>query len=197
MADTARAQYLGGSGVGDAFGRYTTQSVLFIGSTAQAFTVGDAPTAIAAIQVVQDLSAAGSGITAANDIRVKIPARLDMAWDPSVTTATITGGASAKVSTTVSYANSNKTLIVNVTSDFADNEVIYVSGLNFKSFNTAGRDYLTLEVDNLGNDAAADAVSKTIVVPAISGNTSGGRGDGHAVYAYTTQQGQMFHGSDF
>ena len=193
----AWAQYLGGSGTGDALGRYTMQDVVYIGSAAQTFTLGQAPGAITAIQIYQDLAATGGGISAANDIRVKIPARLDMTWDPSVTTATRAGSASGKVSATVSFANSNKTLVIDVTSPFADGEAVVISGLNFANFNTAVADALTLETDNNGMNDAADPAIESIVMAGISGNTYGGNGDGYAdagfadhVYGYTGGTGK-------
>ena len=50
-------------------------------------------------------------ITAANDIRIKIPATTGLLWDTTDTTATIAGSAAAKVSGTVSYTDAGKTLI--------------------------------------------------------------------------------------
>ena len=54
-----------------------------------------------------------------DDIRITVPVGFNMSWDSSDTTATIGGGASSKVSTTVSYEDSGRTLVLDVTSDFA------------------------------------------------------------------------------
>src|SRR5439155_1425718 len=82
----------------------------------QVFVVGQAPTAISAITVTD---AATPGISAAQDIRVRIPATLSMTWNTALTTATLTGGAASKVSPTVSYEDGGKTLVLNVTTNFA------------------------------------------------------------------------------
>jgi uncharacterized repeat protein (TIGR01451 family) len=97
----------------------------------QAFTVGDPATAMT-MATITDASTAT--ITAANDIRLRIPASLNMVWNTALTSATIGGGAAAKVSTTVSYEDAGKTLVLNVTSDFAANDAITVAGLQFTSF---------------------------------------------------------------
>ncbi len=68
-------------------------------------------------------------ITAANDIKIQIPAGVNAVWDVSDTTATIGGTAAAKVSTTVSYADST-TLVLNVTENFADSEDVTIAGLS-------------------------------------------------------------------
>ena len=78
----------------------------------QAFNIDDAATTISAITVVDS---ATPTITAANDIRIRIPAGFNMSWDTSDITAIIGGTASAKVSTTVSYEDSDKTLVLDVT----------------------------------------------------------------------------------
>src|SRR3989449_6013987 len=94
----------------------------------QTFVVGDPSTAISAITIT---ATSGGQIKASTDIRVRIPAGLNMTWDPTITTATITGSAAGKVSTTVSYANGNLDLFINVTTNFGNGDQITVSGLNF------------------------------------------------------------------
>jgi len=119
----------------------------------QTFTVGDADTAISAITITDHGET--PTITAANDIRVRIPAGFNMVWDVFDTDATITGSASGKVSTTVFYEDSNRTLVVTVSSNFAAAESITISDLSFKTFSAASSvDYLGLDVDD---DAVADA----------------------------------------
>ncbi len=97
----------------------------------QAFTVGDPATGMTTATITD---AATATITAANDIRLRIPASLNMVWNTALTTATIGGGAAGKVSTTVSYEDVGKTLVLNVTSNFAAGDAITVSGLQFTSF---------------------------------------------------------------
>ncbi|HYT04492.1 MAG TPA: hypothetical protein VEM13_06385 [Gemmatimonadales bacterium] len=97
----------------------------------QTFIVGDPSTAISPITI---RATGGGQIKANNDIRVRIPAGLNMRWDPTITTATITGSAAIKVSTTVSYANGNLDLVINVITNFGNGDQITVSGLNFTNF---------------------------------------------------------------
>jgi photosystem II stability/assembly factor-like uncharacterized protein len=128
----------------------------------QVFTVGDPDTAISTITVTDN--GASATITAANDIRIRIPATFNMTWDTADTTAVIGGGAAAKVSATVSYPDS-RTLLVDVTSDFAAADSITISGLSFSSFSAvSSADNLELDTNN---DAAADATDdKTVQIVA-------------------------------
>ncbi len=97
----------------------------------QTFVVGDPSTGISPITIT---ATSGGQIKQNTDIRVRIPAGLNMTWDPTITTATITGSAAIKVSTTVSYANGNLDLFINVTTNFGNGDQITVSGLNFTNF---------------------------------------------------------------
>ncbi|MBI2891215.1 MAG: LamG domain-containing protein, partial [Nitrospirae bacterium] len=135
---------------------------LYISSAGnQTFGTGMATTPISTITVRDD---GGVFVTAANDIRIKIPPSFNMTWDVTDTTATIGGAAAAKVSTTVSYEDSNKTLVLNVTSDFAAGDAITVSGLSFNNFSAASSaDNLELEVRNDGTTQAYDSKTVTIV----------------------------------
>jgi len=97
----------------------------------QTFVVGDPTTGISPITIT---TTSGGQIKQNTDIRMRIPAGLNMTWDPTITTATITGSAAIKVSTTVSYANGNLDLFINVTTNFGNGDQITVSGLNFTNF---------------------------------------------------------------
>src|SRR5204862_440536 len=90
----------------------------------QLFLVGQAPTTISPITVTD---AATPTITAAQDLRIRIPASFNMTSNTALTTATITGGAASKVSTTVSYEDGGKTLVLNVTNNFTASNQIIVS----------------------------------------------------------------------
>ncbi|MCZ6915840.1 MAG: hypothetical protein O7I93_03600, partial [Gemmatimonadetes bacterium] len=126
----------------------------------QNFTVGDPTTPIAPITITDDLST--PTITAANDIRIRIPAGFNMLWDAADLTATL-GGAVGKVSTAVTYEDAGRTLVLNVTADFAAGEQIIVSGLSFTSFTAASAaDNLELEVFNDAQVSNLD--DKTIAV---------------------------------
>src|SRR6266566_2789442 len=131
----------------------------------QSFVVAQAPTAISAITITD---AATATITAANDLRIRIPATLNMTWNTAVTTATLAGTAAGKVSPTVSYEDGGKTLVLAVTSDFAANDQIVVSGLQYQSFSApAAADNLELVVSGAaGATNASDSRTFHIVTPA-------------------------------
>src|SRR5437016_1812435 len=136
-------------------------------AASQTFVVGQPATAIAAITVTD---AATPGITAAQDIRVRIPATLNMTWNTGVTTATLTGTAASKVSATVSYEDGGKTLVLNVTTSFAGGDQVVVSGLQYKSFTAVSApDYLQLVVTgSAGSTNASDSRTIQIVQPTIA-----------------------------
>ena len=126
----------------------------------QMFNVEDAATAISEITVVD---ATTPEINLTDDIRIRIPSGFNMTWDTSDATATVGGNASGKVSTSVTFEDSNQTLVINVTSNFANGDYITVSGLNFANFSaTSSADNLELEIDNLGT--VRDTDDKTITI---------------------------------
>ena len=170
--------FLGGNGRGEAMVIAGSRAILSMMSTAsQSFTVGDPTTLMSALSITQQFSSA-NGVLTANGIRVKIPAALGMTWDSTVTTATVSGGASGKVSTTVSYENSDKTLVIAATTNFADGDTITVSGLKFKNFTASGDNFLQLEIDNAGTTIEADPYDKFVLVVERSTGFLGGIGRG-------------------
>ena len=127
----------------------------------QQFDVGDSATEISTITITED--DASPSINTAGNIRIRIPAAFNMVWDTSDATATIGGTASANVDTAVSYEDSNKTLVINVTSDFTVNQTLTIAGLSFTTFSAeSNSDNLELEIDNAGT--VADTDDKTIEV---------------------------------
>lgn len=68
-------------------------------------------------------------ITAANDIRIQIPAGVNAVWDITDTTATLGGTALANASATVSYPDT-KTLLIDVTTNFANSDTLTVADLS-------------------------------------------------------------------
>src|SRR6266545_1282425 len=127
----------------------------------QTYGVAQAPAGISPI-TVQD--AAPPKITAANDLRIRIPSGLSMTWNTALTTATITGGAAAKVSTTVSYEDAGKTLVVNVTSNFAGADQIVVSGPQYSGFTApSASDRLQLVLSGFGGGTTSSD-SRTIQI---------------------------------
>ncbi len=71
-------------------------------------------------------------ITDTNDIKIRIPSTVNATWDTTDTTASLTQPAvTGVVSTTVSYADAGKTLILDVTTSFGNSEFVVVSGLSY------------------------------------------------------------------
>src|SRR5439155_1689779 len=133
----------------------------------QVFVVGQGATAIGAITVTD---AATPGITAANDIRIRIPATLTMTWNTGLTAATLTGSAAGKVAPTVSYEDGGKTLVLSVTTNFAGNDQLVVSGLQYMGFTApSAADYLQLVVSGAGGGTnASDSRTIQVVAPTIA-----------------------------
>ena len=126
----------------------------------QVFTVG-APDTPAATFFVTDAQTAV--INAANDFIVRIPPTFNMEWDTALINVSIGGSAASKVSSTVSYADT-RTLVIDVTTDFADADFISVSGLEFRMFSGPS------PISNLELvvNAATHFDDKTIEVTAIA-----------------------------
>ncbi|KPK38533.1 MAG: hypothetical protein AMJ69_08220, partial [Gammaproteobacteria bacterium SG8_47] len=135
----------------------------------QSFTVGQAAATASALTVTDGTNAT---ITAAQDIRIRIPAALNMTWDTSATSVTVGGGAAGKVSTSgVTYEDSNKTVRLNVTSNFSAGDQVTIGGLKFTNFTAASAaDNLELVVSGSGGATAAtdDKTITIITVSAIS-----------------------------
>jgi hypothetical protein len=138
-------------------------SVVTLSSAAnQNFTVGQASTTASTLTVAESSTPT---INTTNDIRIRIPATLAMTWDSSVTSITRGGTASSKVSSTVSYEDSNKTVRVNVTTDFAANDTLTIAGLKFTNFTAISAHNLQLVVaGSAGATAAID--DKTVTISA-------------------------------
>jgi uncharacterized repeat protein (TIGR01451 family) len=177
--------YTGGSGRGDTTALAANVDVAGIASAAnQTFTVGDGATAISAVTVTLQAAVSGGGINSADDVRVTIPAGLEMVWDSSDTTASLGGTASGKVSATVSYEDSGRTLVIDVTSDFAMEDTLVISGLSFTSFTAAGYGSLQLEIDNAGTVVDTDDAVITIFYSGRADGFTGGSGQGYALALY-------------
>ncbi|RKY33949.1 MAG: hypothetical protein DRP78_07115, partial [Candidatus Omnitrophota bacterium] len=84
------------------------------------------------------------------------------ASDGTKVSLTITGTAAAKVAGTGSFEDSNKTLVLDVLSDFIVGDSVTVSGIDFTNFSASEADYLNLEIYNTGYMNTAD--DKTIKV---------------------------------
>ena len=141
-------------------------------SGGQKLHVGQPPVPMS-LTTITDATAEGT-FTDANDLRIRIPATFNMIWDTLGVSATIGGGASAKVSPTVSYEDAGKTLVLNVLTDFLASEQFTVADLSFMSFTAvSAADKLELEIYNDNVVTAEDTSNKEIVVgPSISSRTN-------------------------
>jgi len=119
------------------------------------FRVGDPPINMEVITIRED--AAAPAITAANDIRVRIPSTFNMTWNTSDVSALLLGTALSKVSNTVSYEDGGKTLVIDVLNDFDPGDILTIAGLSYNNFSAASiDDHLELEVDNDDSVVAED-----------------------------------------
>ncbi len=149
-----------------AFGRDANAAATLVSAASQTFAVGQTATAASNPTVTED--AFTPRITAANGLRIRIPAGLAMTWDTTVTTVTLSGTAAAKVSTTLlAYEDSNKTLVLNVTTNFTAGQTLTVSGLKFANFSAVSSSSLQLVTAGTGGVTAdTDSRTKTIQIPA-------------------------------
>ncbi|MEZ5064980.1 MAG: DUF11 domain-containing protein [bacterium] len=132
----------------------------------QSFTVGDPATPIAVATVTDD--AVTATITAANDLRIRVPAGFPMTWDATDVTPTIGGTAASKVSATVSYEDSDQTLVLDVITDFAPGDDLTIGDLSFAGFTAAASaSNLELEVANDGLVSATDDKTVTVTPPSV------------------------------
>ncbi|HEY7237027.1 MAG TPA: hypothetical protein VH539_22895 [Gemmatimonadaceae bacterium] len=126
----------------------------------QLFHVSDPATTISPITV---LDGPGGNVRRNRDIRIVIPPGFNMTWDVTVTTATITGNAANKVATAVTYANGNKTVVINVLTNFTANNSITIAGLRFTNFTaTSAANNLILQLRN--NGVTTDTDNRTIQI---------------------------------
>jgi parallel beta-helix repeat protein len=153
-------------GIASAFDDKTIEIVAAVfpnilsGQGDQVYNVGDPTQATRKVTVAD---ASSPIIMAINDIRIRIPPGLNMTWDTTDLTVKTTGNAAPKVSTTVSYEDGGKTLVLNVLSDFAAGEFIHFRELGFANFTARSpADRLEMELYNDGNPTGID--DKTITI---------------------------------
>ena len=131
-------------------------------SGVQSFVVGASPTPALTITVMEDVGC--GNVTAANDIRIRIPAGFNMRWDTSVTSVTLNGTAAARVDTSIkAYEDGGKTVVLDVMSDFFGIENLIVDGLQFVSF-TAPSPLDNLQLETGNDDLVAAVDDKTVVI---------------------------------
>ncbi|MEE8599926.1 hypothetical protein, partial [Euzebya tangerina] len=138
----------------------------------QSFGVGDPVTVAERIVITEDASY--MTITSPNDVRITIPAGLDMIWDTLLTTVTIGGASASKVSATLlPFEDAGKTAVINITGDFAGGDQFYIDSLKFMSFGSiSAADNLELEVGNDDVVSALDDKTKEITAPSNPAATS-------------------------
>jgi uncharacterized repeat protein (TIGR01451 family) len=143
----------------------TTADAQTISSAAnQVFHEGDPVTPNSAITVTDTDPPV---IKAATDLRIRIPAGFGMTWDATDTTVTLGGTAAGNVSTTPSYEDGDRTLVLTVLTDFLLNDDLTVSDLGFTTFSATPADSLELEVNNDGNVTATDDKTIEILGPDV------------------------------
>lgn len=117
---------------------------------------------------------APAAITAAGDLRLTIPGGLVLTWSTTVTAPTFGGSAAGSVAAGVTYADGGKTLVIDVTGNFADGGTLAISGLAFTNLTQACLpERLVLDIHN---DGLADAWSDRVV--GVTVPRPGGLGDG-------------------
>jgi len=133
----------------------------------QSFTVGGPILSAANITITDD--ATNPTITAANDLRIRIPAGFPMRFDLQPTVA-FTGSASLKVEIQVkAYEDFDRTVVLDVNADFLAGEQITVYFLRFWSYTAPSPfDNLELEVGNDDVVSATDDKTITIVPNALA-----------------------------
>lgn len=172
--------YAGGEGDGWSLLQSSNYPVGF-GLTSQedqAFAANDSATEISPIFM---MFTTGNLPTASSDIRIIIPPTLAMTWDTTDTTATFGGNATDKVSNSVSFESDNKVLVINVTTDLANDDTLELTGLNFANFTAVTKlsRHLAMCVDNDGTAEATDPTFKSIFRDNDPTNQYGtGYGDG-------------------
>lgn len=134
--------------------------------TSQTFALNQAATAVTPTIIITDDGTTAT-ITAANDIKLRIPAgATNVVWDATDTSITINdagamvkitkaaGGAcvaGAACTVTVTYADANKTMIIPVETNFAATDSIQITTL------TTTMSTFTAEFDNIGLGISTDA----------------------------------------
>jgi len=185
-----------GGGDGDGWFVLTGDSA-FLGwgassAEAQSFNLSGVPVAMSTLTV----QFSGACVpTDTSDLRLIIPSGLSATWDTSDTSALISGSASGKISSTVSFAGSNKIAVFDVMSNFADGDQLVITGLNFANFSALSLTYQYLGVDTNGDSVAdfSDGYYKMVVRGGGAINQyQGGSGDG-----WSMVQGELWRLADF
>jgi hypothetical protein len=136
-------------------------------ATNQSFCVGAPAAQIAKIAITDN--ALTPVIVAGTDLRVRIPAGFPMVWDVTDATPVLGGSAAARVASSVTFEDAGATLVLDVLTDFAPQDMLTVSGLSFTGFvAAAGPNHLELEAHDDDVVSALDDKTVAIGAPTIS-----------------------------
>ncbi|OGV65506.1 MAG: hypothetical protein A2498_17005 [Lentisphaerae bacterium RIFOXYC12_FULL_60_16] len=191
---TRAAVYTGGSGGAYSMDTMTSDvelggAVAAIASASnQSFARGYTPRAIGMITITDD--PVSPGIKSGTPVVIHIPSGLAMTWDETDTTATFGGTAAGKVGT-ISYAGSNKQLVIAVTGDFAAGDTLTIADLSFKNYLGSGTGHLEMDFDNDGGIDSQD--DKTVTI--LGAFHYGGMEDGYAMDAMLLDRDMRIHGT--
>jgi len=129
------------------------------------YAFGDPPTSLSRVTISGDDDLTGltnfSGITANKDIRIIIPDSLDLKWNTNKTW-NISGSASSKIDDSFTFENNDKTLIIDVLSDFNPNDQILIDDLQLMDFGKASIGYLGVSFNNNQSMNVSDKKFKSI-----------------------------------
>jgi len=124
------------------------------------------------IEQVRDITitddSTASQITASGNIRIRIPADFPVIWDDRVSSVSLSGSAVdsarfANGSAAVSYEDSDKTAVIEVSSDFATGESVKVAGLFVEGFYWSDANAkLELILESGGSAVAIDSKSMQV-----------------------------------
>ena len=124
----------------------------------QIFRISDPSTPVVRITI----TSSGTYITATQNLRIIISSKSHLEWDTSVTNLVISGDASYKVDSSVSYPD-KKTLLINVLSGFSANQFIHFHGARMTQFSqiSVGE---PLRVDYTGDGLSDEETTNQIFV---------------------------------
>lgn len=129
--------------------------------------------ATAAINTLTYTETDPAEVTAANDLRIRIPTAVNAIWDVTDTTATLGGQAATSTSVTVSFTNSNKVLVLDATEQFSPSSTLTIAGLNISGaeYETAAG-ALEFSIDGGATYGTANANTAITVTPAALTSTN-------------------------
>ena len=120
--------------------------IFFTTSNSQVFSFEGDPVSLGDVSIVEGLTSAS--ITTENDMRIRIAtSTIDMRFDTSITSVTVSGTASSKVENTVTYEEDDTVVVITVTEDFVPEDTLTIGGLQVGSFNTVSSEISRLILD--------------------------------------------------